>query len=370
MHEGRVVQNSELFTSKVEAVAEDLRDRIRRSVYTERLPVVAALAEEYGVALNTANRAIAALVSEGILESTPGRGTFVRPGAVDILASQAPPQVGDKLVAFFMPSDAHVYSELYTPMFHVLSENDKYPVLVEEMSEAALDDVLRMKPAAIVVDRERDHFPFAMLKERAHEAGRIVFLQRMESELSFDADYVLSDRTHGAYIATRHLLELGHRRILLLSHLPDDFKDASVYRHSAHYAFAQGYRLALQEADLLEAEVYHLEPQDKTESRKQLMAILSEKTRPTAILSNMDARIISNLDCIRKVGLKVPDDLALVGYFNTPHARGEFPLTSVSIQESEMAAIAAKKIIEGGPHERIMVKPKLIVRESSGSKKT
>ncbi|MCG2660790.1 MAG: substrate-binding domain-containing protein, partial [Kiritimatiellae bacterium] len=173
---------------------------------------------------------------------------------------------------------------------------------------------------------------------------------------------------YGAYIATRHLLDLGHRKILYLDHA--SAHPVMIYRFTVHHALIQGYRLALQEAGIAENEMFHFETLDPSQDRKRLQELLSDQSkRPTAIFG-ADCRLLDNYDVIRETGLSVPNDLALVGYYNLERgAHFEVPLTSVSIKEKELARIAARKILDAnGPRERITVKPELIVRESCGSR--
>ncbi|MCG2660019.1 MAG: GntR family transcriptional regulator [Kiritimatiellae bacterium] len=348
-------------------IGRDLSQKILNGEYVDRIPSVFDLAKTYGVNFKTVSKAFAGLADLGVVECTSGRGTFVTHGGREVLLSRVERHPGEKLVAVFMPSGADVYGLLYKSMVSLINRHDRLPVIVEGLKEDALHDVLRLKPAAIVVNRGWNMFPYAMLKKREKDVGRIVFLHRAESDLHFDADYVLSDHTYGAYIATRHLLDLGRRRILYMGCISRH--PAMIYRFTAHYALVQGYRLAPEESGLAGSEMFHFETEDRDGNRRRLKAILDDPAkRPTAIFADGDARLVDNYDLIREAGLRVPDDLALVGYYNLEQARQfEVPLTSVSIREEELARIAARRILDvNGPRERITVKPELIVRESCG----
>ncbi len=144
-----------------------------------------------------------------------------------------------------------------------------------------------------------------------------------------------------------------------------------IYRHTPAYQVAEGYRLALQGANLQQNETCILEAADNKERQEKLRAALADPaTRPTAIFAHGDFRIVNALGIIKEFGLKVPEDIALVGYYNTSHCEHfEVPLTSVSIREDELARIAAEKIISRSTdRERILVKPTLVIRQSSGAK--
>ena len=146
-----------------------------------------------------------------------------------------------------------------------------------------------------------------------------------------------------------------------------------VYRHTVACRVAQGYRLAIEEANLLSFETCLRQTWDVSANAKAIRAVLADPaTRPTAIFALGDFRLVLAHEVIRELGLKVPDDLALVGYYNNMIAEHfEVPLTSVSIREDELARIAAERIVSGNGHrESILVKPTLIVRKSCGANKS
>ena len=113
------------------------------------------------------------------------------------------------------------------------------------------------------------------------------------------------------------------------------------------------------------------ETADAQDNRRRLRALLDNPaTRPTAIFALGDFRLVVARQVIEAAGSKVPKDLALVGFYNTPHSEHfTVPLTSVSIREDELARLSAERIVaRDGQRERIWVKPTLVVRESCGAK--
>ncbi len=365
--------------SKVLQIDRDVRSKIIRAEYVDRIPSAAALAQEYAVNFKTVNKAFANLVEEGLLACAPGRGTYVCPGARERLLADSKSHVGNRLVAVFMPQGPDLYGPLYNALARVLNEHDKFPMMIENAGRQALLDVLRLNPAAIVVDLPvkdacggREEFPYELLKEHIGDVPRVVFLHRMESEIEFDADYVLCDHSHGTYTATRHLLGLGHRRILFLTHPHHLNVPPLIYRRTVPCAMRQGYQLAMEEAGSAE-QYFFYDALHVEESRDRFAALLADPARrPTAILSDTDARMFQFRDLIRAAGLRVPQDLALMGFYDLEGgAHFDPPLTSVSIREDELATLAAGRILSDDPHhERILLTPKLIVRHSCGARQT
>lgn len=132
------------------------------------------------------------------------------------------------------------------------------------------------------------------------------------------------DNATGAYMATRHLLQLGHRRI---AHIKGPAK------YLVSYARYQGYCRALIEAGLLPDPTLILEgdflPPSGRTCANQLLALPPEK-RPTAIFAASDQMAYGVLSAAEEQGISIPDDLALVSFDDDyPSAYTRPPLTTV-----------------------------------------
>jgi DNA-binding LacI/PurR family transcriptional regulator len=135
----------------------------------------------------------------------------------------------------------------------------------------------------------------------------------------------------------------------------------------------QGYLTALHEetGSTDSARIFEIENKEDID-RESLKAIFSGHDRPTAVFSINDFQARMVFSVLKELGLRVPEDVALVGYWNTPWAETmEIPLTSVSIREDKIAQHAAKCVIsehKTTTYSRIMVEPELIIRSSCGAK--
>lgn len=352
-------------------LAEDLVDKIHRGVYADKLPPVQALAAEYQVNFKTANRAVALLAKKRVLDSRPGWGTHVAAGGREIAARLRKKARSETLVLFFVPAGGHVYGELYARTTALLNRSHYLPVIISDGDqEAMLAQVKELRPTALVINRGWDRFPYDQLDAVAASGVRIVFQQQAEYEPSFPADYVLSDTMYGAYLATKHLLDRGHKRILFLTYRLSPVPPPMLGRHTTQFQMLQGYRMALAEAGLEAEEIVRQETLDmEAGNDPEFKRLLMGPRRATAIFADGDRFILSHFGTIRKLGLKVPDDLALVGYYDTPLCQYcEVPLSSVSINVAELARHTVERVrAEDGQHARMAVKPELIVRESCGA---
>jgi LacI family transcriptional regulator len=173
----------------------------------------------------------------------------------------------------------------------------------------------------------------------------------------------LGDDRLGAHLATRHLLDLGHRRIGLVTGPP--------YASSARDREA-GYRDALAEAGvpvdetLLAGDSFSMQS-GETAGR----TLLDRADRPTAIFAVNDNNAIGVMAAAHALGLRVPEDLSLVGYNDIPVvSRLPVPLTTVRVPFPQIAANALELLREAGngnPPRTLVTAPTLIPRRSTAA---
>ena len=118
------------------------------------------------------------------------------------------------------------------------------------------------------------------------------------------------DNVEGGWQAARHLLDLGHRKIGYLS----DYPDNAFNRSPVLDRFA-GYRKALREAGIDYREDYCVESSlDREASRREARRLLSTDDPPTAAFAYCDMQAIGVLEAARDLGLRVPQDISVIGY--------------------------------------------------------
>jgi len=172
-----------------------------------------------------------------------------------------------------------------------------------------------------------------------------------------------SDNVEGAKIATEHLISLGHRRI---AHIRGrtDLESANLREI--------GYRESLAEhgipfdPELLRDGNYRA-PQTDDAARE----LLSRPDRPTAVFAANDLSAIRVLDIAAELGIRVPEELSVIGFDNIPEAAAAMPqLTTVAQPLRELGAQALKMLLEllrGDDTVRHVHLPAtLVVRASTG----
>lgn len=171
----------------------------------------------------------------------------------------------------------------------------------------------------------------------------------------------VGDDNLGAHLATRHLLDLGHRRIGLVS--------GPAYASNA-LGRRDGYQQALTEAgvpiddSLVAGDSFSMEGGEDAGR-----ALLDRPDRPTAIFAVNDNNAIGVMAAAHSLGLRIPEDLSLVGYNDINIvSRLPVPLTTVRVPFAQIAANALQLLLDHGRSDTprtLIATPTLIPRRST-----
>tara|TARA_R110002049_G_scaffold38978_4_gene120408 strand:- start:11901 stop:12941 length:1041 start_codon:yes stop_codon:yes gene_type:complete len=176
---------------------------------------------------------------------------------------------------------------------------------------------------------------------------------------------VVIDDFKGAYMATTHLITQGCKRIALLTnnHLLQIYENRYL-----------GYRQALLDNGFefnqdLVIDTFH----DVVEGRKKTKILLDMKTPPDGIFCVHDHPALGAIQEIKARGLRVPEDISVVGFSNEPFTGFiELSITSIDQSPTEMGRIAAQIFLEEVRNYKritsethVVLTPKLIIRKSS-----
>ena len=185
-----------------------------------------------------------------------------------------------------------------------------------------------------------------------------VFLDRV---VAWDgASDVTSDNAEGAYQAVKYLLKLGHQRIVLVTGPPD------LSTEQARYA---GIQRALAEEGIAVQEELHVCGNYKLEDAyRAVTGLLDQKIDFTAILATNDLMAFGAKKALEEHGLKIPDDISLVGYDDILFS-AIISLTSVAQPTYEMgrnAMMLLLDLIHGRitTPQHIVLRPSMIIRGS------
>jgi DNA-binding LacI/PurR family transcriptional regulator len=205
---------------------------------------------------------------------------------------------------------------------------------------------------------------------RSHDDGlarfvargnRLVLLNRDVPGL--DVDRVMFDNRAGAQAAIRHLLDLGHRRI---AYVTGRNEISTVVERLAGYHDALAEHGVVPNPGLVSR--VEIEPEAAAEATRRL---LDREPRPTAIFTYNDLMAVGALVAIREAGLRVPEDVSLVGHDDILYAPYlQVPLTTVAQPTREMGETAARLLVDRlrgdeRPPRTIVLSSRLVVRAST-----
>lgn len=198
-------------------------------------------------------------------------------------------------------------------------------------------------------------------QELAAAGSRLVLCGRPPLGPDTPAVVVEYDNVGGAYAATSHLLSAGHRRIALL---------AGAAGHTTSDQRIEGYRQALNDYGLAfdPALIIHGLP-TRPGGYTGVKRLLEDKTGFTAIFAHNDTVAAGALAALGHSGLRVPDDVSVIGYDNIPMAQELAPpLTTVHLPHEELGRMAVRLALEnpqpGSGREHIVLATHVVLRNS------
>ncbi len=234
-----------------------------------------------------------------------------------------------------------------------------------ERERAMVETLQRLQVDGILISSAKDGKNDLEFYRRIIASGQpIQFFDNVPQEL--DVPSVVINDQQGAYAATAHLIEQGYQRI---AHLRGP-QHQHIYRDRY-----RGYLDALRDAGRPTPAEYIVDIVSHFDSGKESFAHLwSLNPRPDAIFSASDFSAAGGIKAAQTLGVRVPEDLAFMGFSNEPFTELITPsLSSVDQQTLTMGQRAARRAIDAiqhrnaldVSHERLVLSPKIILRASS-----
>jgi len=197
---------------------------------------------------------------------------------------------------------------------------------------------------------------------RLHSEGVPVMLmgQLPDTRIPF----VDIDAASGAETAVRHLIELGHKKIAIITNAPLTYTSAQQRQN--------GYLQALQKAGLqISNDLIKEGNYTPASGFEQMNELLNQSIRPTAVFIASDVVAMGAILAIKRAGLRIPEDIAIAGFDDIPLAAYfDPPLTTIQVPAYGLGWAVSERLIrlirnEGLDQNGVFLKSELIVRESS-----
>jgi len=333
----------------------------------QREPTLRDVARLAGVHPSTASRCfdaaqsarIGAATRERVLAAARELGYQLNPAASS-LRSRRTMTVGVLIPDFRNP----VFGSLLTGINDRLEDGGYTAVIFEtkddERRMARALQVMKERRVDAVINtaaRDQDQRPL----ERFLRHGIPMVLASRDLP-ALDVPKILSDDFAGATLAARHLLELGHRRIVQLGGPPV----IAAFAQRAH-----GFQFALGQSGAGGGALEKTAGSASVDEGRQLMLdSLREDGTLTGVFAHNDLLAIGAIAAIRQAGLSCPGDVSVVGYGATPLTEYLDPsLTTVLYPAVQMGRAAAETVLSVLRHQEppaaVALRPRLVIRAST-----
>lgn len=334
-----------------------------------KLPSERALVERFDVSRATVRKAISDLVAEGLLYCQKGKGTFV---AAPQDGFAPPPREHPKSLGLVLSYTAHqdnLSSQVLRGAEQAARLNGYYLIvavtdgsfdrereIVQELSQAGAKGLIILPADA---DYELGHEHIAALHRRGYP---FILVDRYFRDL--EADYVATDNEAGAHKVVAHLLDLGHTRIGHITSGPPMCTTAEDR--------LSGYKTALSARGL----PFREELVERLgEDPDRIRAFIRRLRPPAAVFCLNDGFALRTMRIIREDGLRVPEDVAVVGYDDVENSSPDISLGLATVRQpfAEVGRVAVTRLLrrvsgEAPPDEpqQVVLTSTLVVRQSSG----
>jgi DNA-binding LacI/PurR family transcriptional regulator len=317
-------------------------------------------------ALAGVSRALVSLVMRGSPKVSEARREAVLLAAEEL--GYSPHSMARSLASRTSSVLGVLVSDLHNPFFaeivdglDVTARHEEFELIINTGGRSparerrAVQSLLGFRPAGVVLLAPA--VPSAAIEAAARRAP--VVLVARSSRLP-TVDTVNDDGRAGSALAVEHLVSLGHRRIV---HFDGGIGSQSAPRRRG---YLDGMRAAGLSPDVIPSEY------TDTGGEKAVARLLERGgPLPTAVVAANDVNAIGALSALAEAGLRVPEDVSLIGYDNTSLAAfRHIGLTTIDQPRAEMGRLAAEALLqrvrgERDSPSRQLLHPSLVVRSTT-----
>lgn len=346
-------------TEKYKNIVDDLKKQIDLGSFKEKMPGQRQLAEMYSVNVITMRKALTILEKSGIIEKKPCKGIFIKKLNTGISNTQ--------MIGCLLPTQGHLYSEMTDILISRLQAKGYFPLMINTLRHQMRDNdfivqfekIIGTEPSAIIVDGYYD-FPYRIFNNNCRYVKNLTIIFRNEHPFQ-NALKVLSDEFEGGCIGGTHLMNQGCKKIIFL-HPPE----ASFLLRPSSEKILKGFESVVKKSSV---KIKYCIAEGGRNNISELRTKIKE-WHPDAIFASADYLLEPVYEFILQNNIRVPQDIALLGYYNTPWTEAyPVPLSSISIEAEKLIGCAVEKTIKninGSRNtETVMVKPSLNERKSS-----
>lgn len=345
-----------------EPLYEKLRKKLLEQIEEEHLtslPNEKELMSRYHVSRNTLRRAIQELTKAKILRPVQGIGTLVNPvsdlkedSQILLIYDVAMPVYQQEIFRELLFRLGQ--SRLRTSVLMVDKENVDADILKSHLKECD----------AVIIDMDCSFSP--VIREQVAKCGKKRICLRWDAT-RFQFPSVETDLAEGVYLLTKHLLDLDHRKFLLMMNSDDSLRMPGLLRALSEYG------LDLSAVHILYRNNWINPFRERTGDMAYARQMLMERSDETAIICHNDSVALCVEELLLANGVRIPEDVSVVGFDNiADSADFPVPLTTCSGKMEELIREAIAYLFsKRKPNEMFYKKimPELVIRQSTGPAK-
>lgn len=333
----------------------------------DKLPTETQLMEKFNVSRHTIRRAIGDLEAENYLYRIQGGGIFAADWK-DKPINQTP----TKTIAVLTTHIAdYIFPSIIVGIEKVLSEHSFSLLLASTNNDTvkerkSLENLLSQPIEGMIIEPTKSSFPssnIGIYKNIMKNDIPCLMINATYQEIDFP--FIVVDDFKGGYLATDHLLSLGHVKILGI------FKTDDKQGINRMNGFISAYQQKPSLGSPGQFITYQTN-EEKKELSERIIAVLTEVNRPTGVVCYNDQVAFQVISIAKELGISVPDELSVVGYDDSPIANMlDVKLTTIKHPKEQMGTDAGTmilKLIENQTNmeiEPIVYEPELICRNST-----
>lgn len=329
----------------------------------DKIPTEMQIAKTLGVSRQTVRKAIEHLESQGILNSIQGSGTYIKKTSTDTQICTSSRNIA--VITTFI--DSHIFPDKTNGIYEALFAEGYMMNLFAtnnslEKEHTLLSSLINEDFAGMILEPSRSTLPRVdpELITRLNEKFPVILIDSRYDDV--DLPYVALDDREGGYIATRHLLEKGHRNIIHLGKLDDR---QGILRYQGYLKALREFQVEFKETNV----IWHTNEETLTaffeRNQERILKCLNECT---AIFCYNDLIAIPLVEFLQNNQFRIPEDVSIVGYDDSPLLSQNIPLTAIVYPGKEMG----RKVVETLMHlikdrnnqSSYLFHPQLVERDS------
>ncbi len=357
-------------------ILNEIRTRIARREWLAdtQLPTEAELEVMLRVSRVTIRQALSAAVEEGLIVRLAGKGTFV--SGKEISTSMAKTE---GFIGYIVPHLSSSFNvQILLGVESILRDRGYHLIFCNSEGDLSKENQLIQnleidKMAGYIVQPVYAQSNDRTLFNVVSKGTRVVFIDR--NIPGVQADSVMSNHFEGGRQVVRHLIDQGYKNIAYLAREPIQLPSIAERLH--------GYQIAMADFDLKPRapfivggpiELGYLQDQNSSTLHENLVVekiatFLREAERPEAIVAMNDLVAMLVLEAAEQVGLRIPDDLGVVGFDDLDCADAR-DLTTMAQRPFEIGSEAARLLLkrihsDSEAIQQVLLPTQLIIRGSS-----